>query len=314
MPDLPEAKIRPFSLRHGQAIEDRAFHTDIPDRLRNRLWLTAQEWNEVIHYNTKDNPAWWSSTSVLDETAREYERLLGLTRYSRDSSRGNRLHAIFVGGSGPEVLDILEIMYALMPDGEPAFQRAINDAFVDFSCPWRLADGMFFRMDSAFLEEEVLARATDLLGSPELAGAHAEFMRARDDLTDGASRDAIVYAAHSVESTLKAVTGKSGTIDKLQQEFISYGMDDLPTPKARAAAKALMSVAILRNELGGHGQGAAVMEVPQPYAELAVHLAAAINFFVVTQHLKRKPPESEKAEPTEHGYTSARELDDEIPF
>jgi len=41
-----------------------------------------------------------------------------------------------------------------------------------------------------------------------------------------------------------------------------------------------MPTATLRNELGGHGQGAAVMDVPADYGALAEGLAAVINTFI----------------------------------
>jgi len=68
---------------------------------------------------------------------------------------------------------------------------------------------------------------------------------ARDHLTDGAARDAITYAAHSVESTLKAILGQgSGVAGDLLRQFADAGfMNDLPTAKARAVSKALGAVA-----------------------------------------------------------------------
>lgn len=324
MTDLPTANIRPFSLRHQRAIADGRIVVQLPERLRNRLWSTITIMDKQFGYTPEDNPSLWIPTNAIDESDREYARLLGVSTYDKEGRRTQvDPQAIVHRGPGGNVLDFVEIYMALHA-GAPAelreVQRSINDAFVDFACPWRLADGMFFKLDSTFLEEEVLGRATDILGAPELAGAHDEFMKARDHLTDGNARDAITYAGSSVESTLKAVTGGSGDLGKLTHAFVEYGMTDIDKGKAKAAKKALEAVGILRNELGAHGQGASIVDVPTPYAALAVHLAAAINHFVVTQHLARMPPEEPAVSAVATGYArgggSGRTVDDwdDIPF
>lgn len=324
MSDLPTANIRPFSLRHQRAIADGRIAVELPERLRNRLWSTMGAMDEQISYAYKDNPSYWHTDYALSLADAEYARLLGVSTYDKDGRRTQvDIQAIIHHGPGYHVLDVVEIYMALhagAPAELRAVQRSVNDAFVDFACPWRLADGMFFKLDSTFLEEEVLGRATDILGCPELAGAHEEFMKARDHLTDGNARDAITYAGSSVESTLKAVTGGSGDLSKLTQAFVEYGMNDIDKGKAKAAKKALEAVGTLRNELGAHGQGASIVDVPTPYAALAVHLAAAINHFVATQHLARMPPEEPATPKLAAGYTRGSgagrpdDYGDDIPF
>lgn len=315
MGNTHKASIRPFSLRHAKALVDGRLSVAIPENLRNRLWSTAKALDEVYYYSPEGDPGLHLDSSALQDADPEYGRLLGIEEYRLDGYRQPiDIHDVVMQGRDANVLDVMEIYYAVHSGDRSHVQRSINDAFVDFACPWRLADGMFFKMDSTFLEEEVLAKAASLLGAPELEGAHDEFQRARDHLTDGSARDAIAYAAHSVESTLIAVTGKVGTLEQLIHAFLSYGMDDLPSDCARATGKALQGAGILRNSLGGHGQGAAVLNVPRPYAELAVHLAATLNHFIVTQHLRKSPPP--KPEPVmaqETRYFRDNDLDD-IPF
>jgi len=69
-------------------------------------------------------------------------------------------------------------------------------------------------------------------------------------------------------------------------------------------------VAVLRDELGGHGQGSAVLDVPRPYAELAVHLAAAVNHFFIAQYVRRNPPALAPVPPKQEGPLPL--LDDKI--
>lgn len=306
-------RLRPFSLRHAKALSSGTIQVFLGEQLRRRLWSTLVDCNEPVYYSEPHNPNWMINSSVMEESEPTLCRLLGIDLYDGDRRVPTNLNTLVMTGEPAHVFDLLEVFHAESPtDSRVLLQRALNDAFVDFVCPWRLSDGMLFRVDSEFLEQEVMERAMGLLNVSQFEGAREEFKTARDHLTDGATRDAIVYAAHSVESTLKAITGAvSGVAGDLLRQFADDGfMDDLPAAKTRAVAKALGCAAILRNELGGHGQGATVLDVPRPYAELAVHLAAAINHFVIAQHLRKTPPVPELA-----AEGTANELTDEdIPF
>lgn len=318
----PTIRHRPFSLRHAKAILAGRIQIDLSADLRRRIWSTLQDRNEPIHYSEPDNPGWINNSSILEEAEVTLGRLLGLDEYDENGRRQpHDLHLLLTRGEASAVFDLLEIAFAYAdPGARPEMQLALNDSFVDFACPWRLSDGMIFRMDSQFLETEVLERATDLLGAPELEGAQAEFLTARDKLTDGSTRDAITYAAHSVESTAKAMLGtNSGVATDLFRQLGTAGfLDDLPASKRAVVTKALNGVGLLRNELGGHGQGASVIDLPRPYGELAVHLAAAINHFLVTQLLRKTPapepePEPEVVTPT-RSASRPYDINDDIPF
>ena len=110
---------------------------------------------------------------------------------------------------------------------------------------------------------------------------------------DDGAREAIWFSGCSFESSLKtAVMASTGQAKELVQQFSAAGfMDDIPADKAKALVKVtLLGLAVLRNELGGHGQGQNVVMVPRAYGELAVHLAASLNYFVAQQWLRKNPP------------------------
>jgi hypothetical protein len=118
-------------------------------------------------------------------------------------------------------------------------------------------------------------------------GAHDEFREAREELSDGKTKDVILKSFKSFESTLKTLLDKhNGDINELLQLFRKSGfLNDIPEPQAKAVCKQVLgSIAVLRNELGGHGQGNAVLDVPRPYAVLAIHLAGSLNQFVMEQY------------------------------
>lgn len=172
-------------------------------------------------------------------------------------------------------------------------------------------------VDNAFLEDEVLAEVSPLLALAEFDGAKAEFQQARNALVDGKARDTIVYAAASVESTYKAALGGSSKVGiELVQAYVNANlMTGLVKSKAQAIQKSLMPTAVLGNELGRHGHGADVLEVPIEYAELAVSLAASINAFVSKQHLRRKVADKPKpAKKVVEAPAPASFADDDIPW
>lgn len=123
--------------------------------------------------------------------------------------------------------------------------------------------------------------------------------------------DAIFYAAKSLESMMKVLTGiEHANADRLIREMLAQGyFDDLPEgARSSFGEQVLKTLPSLRNRLGGHGQGAAVVQIPQAYGELAVQLAAAFHNFLVTKHLQRQSPEPPKVQ---HAITD--DFDD-VPF
>lgn len=198
-----------------------------------------------------------------------------------------------------------------------AFQAEVNDAMLAFSCAWRLSDSKFFQIDSQFLHEELIQKAEDVLSKVGFEGAHDEFQQAREHLSEPRSKDAVLYAFKSFESALKTTVHKhDGDISALLLEFREQGfLDDIPDAQAKAICKQVLpSIATLRNQLGGHGQGAAVVDVPKAYAVLALHLAGALNQFVVEQYLRKQPTKTAPVAAPEGESFLERMGDDDVPF
>lgn len=114
---------------------------------------------------------------------------------------------------------------------------------VAFQCPWRLSDGRFFQVDAAFLNEEVVQKGEDVLREHGFEGAHDEFREAREELSDGQPKDAILKAFKSFESTLKTVLEKhNGNVSELLEFFRGAGfMDDIPEAQAKAVCKQVLA-------------------------------------------------------------------------
>ena len=298
--------MQPFSIRHGKSLKERRIRVSMKERLRARLWMTVQKYNESYFYQPNPSDNWTSHTSLVEQTEIKLKRLLGQPELKGQPFAGEQevgIEGYFMKGYPSCALEVIEQFVEELDefsgsgqDNPAHFQREVNESMVAFECPWRLSDGRFFQIDAEFFQEEIVQKGEDMLRERGFEGAHDEFREAREDLSDGQTKDVILKAFKSFESTLKTVLDKhNGDVTELLLLFRKSGyMDDIPAAQAKAVcAKVLASISVLRNELGGHGQGNAIIEVPRPYALLALHLSGSLNQFVMGQYLSKRPPSAE---------------------
>lgn len=311
----------PFSLRHGQALKERRIRVSMSEALRNRLWMTIQTFNRSFYYRPDPNDNWNQETDLIDETERKLMRLLGKLPLKVKTIEGEEksgIEAYFRNGFPSCALEVIEQFAGELKShsAEDAFtfQAEVNEAMLVFNCGWRLSDGRFFQVDSQFLHEELVQKAEDVLSKSGFEGAHDEFRQAREYLSEPRPKEAILYAFKSFESAVKTVLDKhNGDITALLLAFRDQGyLDDIPDAQAKAICKQVLgSIAVLRNELGGHGQGSSIIEVPKPYAVLAIHMAGALNQFVVEQHLRKQP---KSATGSESSVPAGLVGEEDVPF
>ena len=304
--------MEPFTLRHEKALVEKKLKVSIPPRLRERLWQLIQSPDDQWQ------SGWNEYTTRLEETENTLKRLLGKSSLVAKTQNGDQagLEAYFREGYPSNVLEVVEQFHAELPaDQRTAFAQSVNDSMMAFKCPWLLLDGAFFRIDDHFLKE-LIENTQSALGSRGFKGALDELREARESLMANRAKESIVSALKSVESTLKTILNThTGAAKELFVKFREAGyMDDIPQHHAKAiTASVLPGIAVLRNELGGHGQGSDVVSVPMPYATLSVHLAAAINLFLTEQSiLATKPPAKAAAQKP---VTKPKPItDDDVPF
>ncbi len=303
-----------FSQRYFRAIENNVLVVDIRDAARRKLWAWLSANNASLGIRRDPNDNWISNSSVLEETEREllvehgWERLPVSPRPT-DPEYHAALHLLVLDGPGPFVFDTIEIAASNMDSGErDAFRQKVNQIFELHDCPWRISDGEFFKLDADFVGAKLAATGHDALAANQFAGA-----KARQYLGTGDIREAIFFAGHSFESVMKVLTKlEHANGDKLIKELGSQGFfDDLPEYVRNGFMdQVLKALPFLRNKLGGHGQGAAVVDIPPAYGDLAIQIAAAFQNFLITKHLERSPAPVTPL-PAKNAPSS---LDDEIPF
>ena len=312
-----------FSKRYEQAIfSKRLVVGTVPARARARAWMTMDELNEWR--DEVDSTGWQSQTCNLEDTEGFLKREYGapdLIAFVGDGSdRGVVSFDVFTKRCYPsQFMDVIEVYFSqLGADGKGAkFQQEINRILREENVAWRMSDGEVFKLDSEFLDIEVLARTEELLKENAYKGALDEFREARNDLTAGETREAIAKAQAAFESTMKTILEvSSGTAAELIRGLGDRGFfEDLPEEtRAAFGEQVLKSLPTMGNRLGRHGQGADVVEVPRHYAELAVHLAGTFIHYLVERELEIHPP-PEPAPPeaaTSEPYFGPS--DDDIPF
>jgi len=160
----------------------------------------------------------------------------------------------------------------------------INHRLRECGLGYRYEDGTLIRVDSEFSHELIIKPALNVLRGKEFAGAQVEFLEAHRFYRAGEYSQAIVEAAKSFESTLKAACNINGwryekgarasdLLKKVRSEglwpaYLDGSFDQLLATLSSGLPK-------VRNEEGAHGQGAVIRAVPEYIATYALHLAAA---------------------------------------
>ena len=154
----------------------------------------------------------------------------------------------------------------------------LNERFRRAGFGYRYEGGQIFRIDTEFMHREATVPALRVLSDPRFSGADQEFHAAYDHLKAGEYRDCAVDANNALESTMKAICDAKGwTYEKgarasdlvklLRREGFFPDFVVLSLEQLLATLKS--GLPVVRNEIGGHGQGSAPVEVPEYMAVYA---------------------------------------------
>ena len=141
----------------------------------------------------------------------------------------------------------------------------LNERFRRAGFGFRYESGQIFRVNSEFMHQQATVPALRLLSDARFTGAEQEFRAAHDHLKAGEFKDCAVDALNALESTIKAICdAKDWTYQKgaratdllkvLRKEKLFPEFADLSFEQLIATMKS--GLPVVRNETGGHGQGA----------------------------------------------------------
>jgi AbiJ N-terminal domain 4 len=160
----------------------------------------------------------------------------------------------------------------------------LNERFRRAGFGYRYEGGQIFRIDSELLHQEATLPALKLLSDSRFSGADEEFRAAHTHFRAGEFKDCAVDALNAFESTMKSICDakqwpyqqgarasdllKVLRTNNLFPDFLDQSFDQL-------LATLKSGLPTVRNETGGHGQGAKPVEMPGYIASYALNLAAA---------------------------------------
>ncbi len=166
----------------------------------------------------------------------------------------------------------------------------LNTRFQEHAIGFQFIDGEIIRIDSKLIHAEVVKPALTLLHKKEYTGAQAEFLKAHEHYRHGNTKEALTECLKALESVMKAICGKrkwqhspNATCSALIQCCFDNGLVPVFWTQQFSALRSTLEsgVPTARNKLSGHGQGSAIVTVPQHLVAYVLHMTASAIVFLV---------------------------------
>ncbi len=284
-----------FSKRHEEAIRNKTLDKSLTFPFKCRFAIERVLSDKSDYGNLVDRDGWELrdaniTYSMAEDCLKTFYGINKLQAFDENNKRSDASFRDFILNSYPsEVLDAIEAWFDSNPSTAMDCEREINDVLYIHNSSWRLINGNAVLIESEYHQREIHAKAVELLKVNKAYGALEEFQEAINDLTASETKNAVVNAHKSVESTMKVVIGKGS--EKLRfGQLLRQLIDSDVIPEYyeeffKNFEQLVLGVGKERNLPGrGHGQGSQATEVHKSLAEFAVNLAGSINLFLL-RHL-----------------------------
>jgi hypothetical protein len=285
--------LTPFSKRHKEAIQRQDLCLRLPKPLRQKLVYCMRKYDRLVP-DMSSAMTFQELSAFRDVLKRHLLEAYGdthLRAYVDDVYRAAASIEDFILGAKPEqVLDALELYAAsLDPHTSIEFHRECNEKFQSEGSPFRIHDGCVVKLDSEFLESEVLSRAYELLRDNRFEKACMDFLNARNKLTAGDYPGAVVEANNALESALKKVLNKEkGGQGELKKHLRKSGLiPDYFQGFCDHFEGLLQSAFTIANQSARHGKkepSGKKDEVDYPVASFLVHLVGSVIVFIMERY------------------------------
>ncbi|SOE91854.1 hypothetical protein SAMN05414139_04537 [Burkholderia sp. D7] len=160
----------------------------------------------------------------------------------------------------------------------------LNERFREHGVGYQYESSEILRVDSEFIHAEAVKPALGLLRMDGFAGANDEFLEAHEHYRHGRNKESIGSALKAFESVLKGIckikkwnVGPNETANPLIAVCFAKALFPAYLESQLGSLRTLLEsgVPTVRNRLGGHGQGAEPVSVPDYMARYALNLTAA---------------------------------------
>ncbi len=287
-----------FSTRRKQArgeFSDVFTYDDLPAPLRVQIVhiLNDAVGTDSIRYGNYDY-----CFSYIKETICREHALFELVRHPQ-SIRKDVFSYFLNLGLTELALDVVELAFftvavtaenrQFQAESEPRLkaQEAIeelNRRFKQHGVGYQFESQKIIRIDSELLHSDVIKPTLQLLRGKSFQGANEEFLRAHEHYRHGRHQESMVEALKAFESTLMSICALKGwdfqpkdSAKRLLDLVFEKGLLPAFMQSEFSALRGLLEggVPVVRNKLGGHGQGVDSREVPDYWARYAINSAAS---------------------------------------
>lgn len=167
--------------------------------------------------------------------------------------------------------------------------ETLNERFRENALGYRFENGAVIRIDSEFIHAETIKPTLALLQNSHFRGANDEFMAAFEHYRHGRNKECLNECLKAFESTLKTICAKRGwktngsKSSDLVKTCISRGLLPAYLTKYFEGIEATLvgSIAPLRNEISGHGQGLEPISVPEYLVRYGLNVTATAILLLV---------------------------------
>jgi len=282
-----------FSQRHKEAIENKSLFLSISKKIRQKLVYCMQKYNCCYGWNQEDSIFYDDLKQKLLENYGE----VSLKAYVEDVFQEATNIEQFILGTKPEfVLDTIEA-YSILIDNQGQkvnFHKECNLIFKLENSSFRVLDGYIIKLDSAFLESEILNKAYEPLKNNYFEKACKDFLSARNNLTAEDYSGTIIEANNAIESTLKKVLNKEKSEQgNLKKWLIKSGIiPDYFQGFCDHFEGLLQSAFTIANESSRHGKKeipSKKNEVTYAVASFFLHLTGSLIVFIMERYQENIP-------------------------
>ncbi|PHS34631.1 MAG: hypothetical protein COA92_01685 [Sulfurovum sp.] len=161
----------------------------------------------------------------------------------------------------------------------------VNTIFYKYSLGYQIdtIKNQIMRVDSKIIYKETTTKVLHLLNDTKFENADDEYREAYEKFKSADYENVLVEANKAFETTMKIICELKGyglpkkhTASALIAHLkMNDFIENFQTDKFNGLAKTLESVSIVRNNQGGHGQGAIKRDLHTMYAEYALQVTAS---------------------------------------
>lgn len=312
--------IIPFSERHKRLISSEEFKVEFSTVQKRKILFLLESFNEVYHKTTDTN--WNYTETTFEKVHQDLRRAYGLDLLPTDNETEKTTENFLKNGDPIFLLDIIELFNRYINEAEErrSFEKELNSILKLEAKPIRFMEGEFFRLDSEFLQSEVIFQTSKLLSTNDFETAHTDFLDARQRLSSGDYAGSIISGNNALESYLKKLLGLTkGNQGNLKKTLLKTDLiPDYFNGFINNFDGLVQSAFTIANNSARHGKMEKPIEknqIDEPIASFYLNLTGTLILFIMDRQMLLQPVEA-KSEVIEESKQEDNSTDviDELPF